>query len=82
MLDGPTGSVIASLKVDGEIEGSPAVYNKTMVVGTTGKGHVLHLRHYAGLRTQFNRTSKADTRHGSSGSCLLFYRAWKIGQAH
>ena len=38
MLDGPTGSVIASLKVDGEIEGSPAVYNKTMVVGTTGKG--------------------------------------------
>lgn len=34
----PHGQRDRLLKVDGEIEGSPAVYNKTMVVGTTGKG--------------------------------------------
>ena len=38
LLDAETGRTISSLKVEGEIEGSPAVYRDMMVVGTTGKG--------------------------------------------
>ena len=38
LLDGLSGREITSLKVDGEIEASPAVYNDMMVIGTTGKG--------------------------------------------
>lgn len=38
MLDGLTGSLVTSLQVEGEIDGSPAVYRDTLVVGTTGKG--------------------------------------------
>ena len=38
LLDGLTGKEINSLKVNGEIEASPAVYSNVMVVGTTGKG--------------------------------------------
>ena len=37
LLDGLTGSLVSTLKVEGNIEGSPAVYMDTMVVGTTGK---------------------------------------------
>lgn|GEM_PF-391696 len=38
MLDGLTGNQQAYLEVDGAIEGSPAVYNSMLVVGTTEKG--------------------------------------------
>ena len=38
LLDGLTGDAIHVLKAEGEIEASPAVYNDTMVIGTTGKG--------------------------------------------
>lgn len=38
LLDGLTGKEINSLKVNGEIEASPAVYSNVMVIGTTGKG--------------------------------------------
>lgn len=38
MLDGLDGREVHTLKVDGEIEASPAVYNDMMVIGTTGKG--------------------------------------------
>lgn len=37
-LDGMTGQETAKLTVEGEIEGSPAVYDSIMVIGTTGKG--------------------------------------------
>lgn len=37
LLDGLTGSLVSTLQVEGTIEGSPAVYMDTMVVGTTGK---------------------------------------------
>ena len=37
LLDGLTGNVLNTLKVEGTIEGSPAVYGSTMVIGTTGK---------------------------------------------
>lgn len=37
MLDGRTGGETAVLKVDGEIEGSPAVYDNIMVIGTAGR---------------------------------------------
>ena len=38
LLDGGTGQEVSSLKVDGEIEASPAAYNNMVVIGTTGKG--------------------------------------------
>ena len=38
LLEGLTGKVVHTLEVEGEIEGSPAVYNDMMVIGTTGKG--------------------------------------------
>lgn len=38
LLDGLTGAEISTLEVEGVIEGSPAVYGNTMVIGTTGKG--------------------------------------------
>ena len=38
LLDGETGDLLSSLKVEGTIEASPAVYNDMMVIGTTGKG--------------------------------------------
>ncbi len=38
LLDGLTGKEISTLQVNGVIEGSPAVYGDTMVIGTTGKG--------------------------------------------
>ena len=38
LLDGLTGDVVNTLAVNGVIEGSPAVYGDTMVIGTTGKG--------------------------------------------
>ena len=37
LLDGLTGNVLNTLKVEGTIEASPAVYGSTMVIGTTGK---------------------------------------------
>ena len=37
LLKGLTGEVVSTLKVDGTIEGSPAVYGSTLVIGTTGK---------------------------------------------
>ena len=37
LLDGMTGKEISTLQVSGVIEGSPAVYGDTMVIGTTGK---------------------------------------------
>ena len=37
LVDGLTGKILSALTVDGRIEGSPAVYNGIMVVGTTGK---------------------------------------------
>ena len=38
LLDGETGRVVNTLQVEGTIEASPAVYNDTLVIGTTGKG--------------------------------------------
>ena len=37
LVDGLTGEMVTSLKISGEIAGSPAVYNNVMVLGTTGK---------------------------------------------
>ena len=37
LLDGVTGDVVNTLKVEGTIDASPAVYNDTLVIGTTGK---------------------------------------------
>ncbi|MBQ8616510.1 MAG: hypothetical protein IJ418_03240 [Clostridia bacterium] len=37
LMDGLTGETINTLQVTGTIEGSPAVYGDTMVIGTTGK---------------------------------------------
>ncbi len=37
LLKGLTGEVVSTLKVEGTIEGSPAVYGSTLVIGTTGK---------------------------------------------
>ncbi len=37
MVDGLTGEVVNTLKVDGTIEASPAVFGSTLVIGTTGK---------------------------------------------
>ncbi|MBR5345439.1 MAG: PQQ-binding-like beta-propeller repeat protein [Clostridia bacterium] len=38
LLDGRSGSLIQSMQVEGTINGSPAVYNSTLVIGTQGKG--------------------------------------------
>ena len=38
LVDGLTGKEISSLKLEAEIEASPAVYSNVMVIGTTGKG--------------------------------------------
>jgi outer membrane protein assembly factor BamB len=38
LMDGLTGAEVATLQLPGVIEGSPAVYGSTLVVGTTGKG--------------------------------------------
>ena len=38
LMDGSTGAVLDSLKLDGGIEASPAVYNDMLVIGTTKKG--------------------------------------------
>ena len=38
LADGLTGTETGSMKLDAEIIASPAVYNDTMVIGTTGKG--------------------------------------------
>ena len=38
MLEGLTGSTVDTLKLDAEIEASPAAYGNVMVIGTTGKG--------------------------------------------
>jgi len=38
LLDGMTGEVINTLQLTGTIDGSPAVYNDMLVIGTTGKG--------------------------------------------
>ena len=37
LLDGLTGTVVSTLEVEGTIDASPAVYNDTLVIGTTGK---------------------------------------------
>ena len=37
LLDGLTGKEVSTLQVNGVIEGSPAVYGDTLVIGTTGK---------------------------------------------
>ena len=37
-LDGATGQIVTTMTLEGKIEGSPAVYNNTLVIGTTGKG--------------------------------------------
>ncbi len=37
LLNGLNGTLVNSIKVEGHIEASPAVYNDMMVVGTTGK---------------------------------------------
>ena len=38
LLDGPTGAVVSTLQIEGEINASPAVYKGTLVIGTQGKG--------------------------------------------
>ncbi len=38
LLDGQTGAVMNGIQLEGAIIGSPAVYNDTLVVGTSGKG--------------------------------------------
>ena len=38
MLEGLSGTPVSAVKVDGNIEASPAAYNDMMVIGTTGKG--------------------------------------------
>ena len=37
LMDGQSGMVLNTLMLDGSIEGSPAVYNNMLVVGTRGK---------------------------------------------
>ena len=37
LLDGKTGQIKDTLKIEGLIEASPAVYKNTLVIGTTGK---------------------------------------------
>ena len=38
LLDGQTGAEVNTLKLDGVINASPAVYKNTLVIGTQGKG--------------------------------------------
>ncbi len=38
LMDGLSGETINTLQVNGVIEGSPAVFDDTLVIGTTGKG--------------------------------------------
>ena len=38
LVDGLTGTETGSMKLEAEVLASPAVYNDTMVIGTTGKG--------------------------------------------
>ena len=38
LFDGMSGQELNTLKIDGTILGSPAVYNNTLVIGTTGRG--------------------------------------------
>lgn len=38
LVDGVTGKTVNTLKLDGTINASPAVYKNTLVIGTTGKG--------------------------------------------
>ena len=38
LAEGLTGAATGSMKLEAEIIASPAVYNDTMVIGTTGKG--------------------------------------------
>ncbi len=37
LMDGKTGQNITSLKINGEIEASPAVYDDMLIIGTTGR---------------------------------------------
>jgi len=37
MLKGQSGQVVTELMLEGAIDGSPAVYNDYLVVGTTGR---------------------------------------------
>ena len=37
LLDGRTGAMIDTLELEGTLDASPAVYNDTLVIGTTGK---------------------------------------------
>ncbi len=37
LLDGKTGEVLSTLQLEGEVLASPAVYEDTLVIGTTGK---------------------------------------------
>ena len=37
LMDGLTGKVINTLEIEGTIEGSPAAYGNTLVIGTTGR---------------------------------------------
>lgn len=59
LADGLTGKKIGSLKLDAEIIASPAVYNDTMVIGTTGKGtsYVFGIR----IRTAKTQESPENT---------------------
>ena len=38
LLEGLSGDLVSTFKVEGHIEASPAAYNDIMVIGTTGKG--------------------------------------------
>ena len=38
LLDGKTGSLVSTLELESTVNGSPAVYNGTLVIGTQGKG--------------------------------------------
>ncbi|MEG2315421.1 MAG: PQQ-binding-like beta-propeller repeat protein, partial [Clostridia bacterium] len=37
LMDGKSGEIVNTLKLDGEITASPAVYGNLLVIGTTGK---------------------------------------------
>ena len=39
LLEGKTGELVSTLKLEGAIDASPAVYGSTLVIGTTGKAH-------------------------------------------
>lgn len=48
LMDGLTGQVLNTLELEGTIEGSPAVYGSTLVIGTTGK----NTSHIYGIKLQ------------------------------